>query len=165
MLKLKYKKLCNRWSNCVSQTNPENWAKSTCWYWLNRWLSSLIVGVACLHLNQCFPDYPQDSPQVKSPWSESMSQLMRKLDQLNLDIEEALSASSSPSNTPCTTRKKQVRLRSHSLASWLLSLKLTWEFCPSYFGINTELTVCTLPYKAACGLQHFNFHIQCELVT
>ncbi|KAE8295078.1 hypothetical protein D5F01_LYC06003 [Larimichthys crocea] len=47
------------------------------------------------------------SPQVKSPWSESMSQLMRKLDQLNLDIEEALSASSSPSDTPCTTRKKQ----------------------------------------------------------
>ncbi|XP_070761284.1 stAR-related lipid transfer protein 13 isoform X1 [Enoplosus armatus] len=49
----------------------------------------------------------KESPQVKSPWSESMSQLMRKLDQLNLDIEEALSANSSPSNTPCTTRKKQ----------------------------------------------------------
>ncbi|XP_028274964.1 stAR-related lipid transfer protein 13 isoform X2 [Parambassis ranga] len=48
------------------------------------------------------------SPQVKSPWSESMSQLMKKLDQLNLDIEEALSASSSPSHTPCTTRKKQM---------------------------------------------------------
>ncbi|KAI3354100.1 hypothetical protein L3Q82_018649 [Scortum barcoo] len=56
---------------------------------------------------ECLPDYPQESPQVKSPWSESMSQLMRKLDQLNLDIEEALSASSSPSDTPCTTRKKQ----------------------------------------------------------
>ncbi|XP_071353466.1 stAR-related lipid transfer protein 13 isoform X2 [Trachinotus anak] len=50
----------------------------------------------------------EESPQVKSPWSESMSHLMRKLDQLNLDIEEALSASSSPSNTPCTTRKKQM---------------------------------------------------------
>lgn len=37
-----------------------------------------------------------------------MSQLMRKLDQLNLDIEEALSASSSPCDTPCTSRKKQV---------------------------------------------------------
>ncbi|CAB1422204.1 unnamed protein product [Pleuronectes platessa] len=48
------------------------------------------------------------SKEVKSPWSESMSQLMRKLDQLNLDIEEALSASSSPSNTPCTARKKQL---------------------------------------------------------
>ncbi|XP_060928727.1 stAR-related lipid transfer protein 13 isoform X1 [Limanda limanda] len=47
------------------------------------------------------------SKEVKSPWSESMSQLMRKLDQLNLDIEEALSASSSPSNTPGTARKKQ----------------------------------------------------------
>ncbi|XP_044058032.1 stAR-related lipid transfer protein 13 isoform X2 [Siniperca chuatsi] len=45
--------------------------------------------------------------EVKSPWSELMSQLMRKLDQLNLDIEEALSANSSPSDTPCTTRKKQ----------------------------------------------------------
>ncbi|KAK5929617.1 hypothetical protein CgunFtcFv8_010836 [Champsocephalus gunnari] len=49
----------------------------------------------------------EESAQVKSPWSESMSQLMRKLDQLNLDIEEALSANSSPSDTPCTTRKKQ----------------------------------------------------------
>ncbi|XP_049919104.1 stAR-related lipid transfer protein 13 isoform X1 [Epinephelus moara] len=49
----------------------------------------------------------EESPQVMSPWSESMSQLMRKLDQLNLDIEEALSANSSPSGTPCTTRKKQ----------------------------------------------------------
>ncbi|KAG8001881.1 hypothetical protein GBF38_012124 [Nibea albiflora] len=54
------------------------------------------------------------SPQVKSPWSESMSQLMRKLDQLNLDIEEALSASSSPSDTPCTTRKKQTGQRGMS---------------------------------------------------
>ncbi|XP_041797394.1 stAR-related lipid transfer protein 13 isoform X1 [Chelmon rostratus] len=49
----------------------------------------------------------EESLQVKSPWSVSMSQLMRKLDQLNQDIEEALSASSSPSNTPSTTRKKQ----------------------------------------------------------
>ncbi|KAK2846742.1 hypothetical protein Q5P01_009741 [Channa striata] len=40
-----------------------------------------------------------DSPQVTSPWSDSMNQLMKKLDQLNLDIEEALSSSSSPSNT------------------------------------------------------------------
>lgn len=54
-------------------------------------------------VTQCSLEYPQESP-----WSESMSQLMRKLDQLNLDIEEALSASSSPSDTPCTTRKKQV---------------------------------------------------------
>lgn len=52
--------------------------------------------------------YTQASPQVKSPWSESMNQLMRKLDQLNQDIEEALSANSSPSDTPCTPRKKQV---------------------------------------------------------
>uniref|UniRef100_A0AAQ5WVU1 StAR-related lipid transfer protein 13 n=1 Tax=Amphiprion ocellaris TaxID=80972 RepID=A0AAQ5WVU1_AMPOC len=36
----------------------------------------------------------------------------KKLDQLHLDIEEALSASSSPSNTPCTTRRKQVRVLS-----------------------------------------------------
>ncbi|XP_077396980.1 stAR-related lipid transfer protein 13 isoform X3 [Festucalex cinctus] len=50
----------------------------------------------------------KESPQLKPPWSESMSQLMRKLDQLNLDIEEALSAGSSPSDTPCTARKKQV---------------------------------------------------------
>ncbi|XP_032446752.1 stAR-related lipid transfer protein 13 isoform X1 [Xiphophorus hellerii] len=49
----------------------------------------------------------EESPQVTSPWSESMSQIMSKLDQLNQDIEEALSASSSPSDTPCTARKKQ----------------------------------------------------------
>uniref|UniRef100_A0A3B3CZJ9 StAR-related lipid transfer protein 13 n=1 Tax=Oryzias melastigma TaxID=30732 RepID=A0A3B3CZJ9_ORYME len=48
----------------------------------------------------------QESPQVESPWSESMNQLMRKLDQLYQDIEEALSASSSPADTPCMTRKK-----------------------------------------------------------
>ncbi|KAM7412795.1 hypothetical protein PAMA_020262 [Pampus argenteus] len=36
-----------------------------------------------------------------------MNHLMKKLDQLNLDIEEALSASSSPSDTPRTTSKKQ----------------------------------------------------------
>ncbi|XP_049582622.1 stAR-related lipid transfer protein 13 isoform X2 [Syngnathus scovelli] len=45
--------------------------------------------------------------ELKAPWSESMGQLMRKLEQLNLDIEEALSAGSSPSGTPCTARKKQ----------------------------------------------------------
>lgn len=33
---------------------------------------------------------------------------MIKLDQLNMDIEEALSANSSPSGTPGTTRKTQV---------------------------------------------------------
>lgn len=47
----------------------------------------------------------QESPQVLYPWSESMTQLMKRLDQLNLDIEEALSASSSPSNTPNTARR------------------------------------------------------------
>uniref|UniRef100_A0AAZ3R386 StAR-related lipid transfer protein 13 n=1 Tax=Oncorhynchus tshawytscha TaxID=74940 RepID=A0AAZ3R386_ONCTS len=46
--------------------------------------------------------------QPQTLWCESMSQLMRKLDQLNLDIEEALSASSSPSDTPCTARRQQV---------------------------------------------------------
>ncbi|KAM9812572.1 stAR-related lipid transfer protein 13 isoform X2 [Syngnathus typhle] len=45
--------------------------------------------------------------ELKAPWSESMGQLMRKLERLNLDIEEALSAGSSPSDTPCTARKKQ----------------------------------------------------------
>ncbi|XP_029965196.1 stAR-related lipid transfer protein 13 isoform X1 [Salarias fasciatus] len=58
----------------------------------------------------------QESPLVKSPWSESMNQLMRKLDQLNLDIEEALSESSSPSNTPSVTRRKQWGAGSKSTA-------------------------------------------------
>ncbi|KAK2880865.1 hypothetical protein Q8A67_018133 [Cirrhinus molitorella] len=47
----------------------------------------------------------EESPQILSPWSESMSQLMKRLDQLNLDIEEALSAGSSPSDTPNTARR------------------------------------------------------------
>ncbi|XP_043114829.1 stAR-related lipid transfer protein 13 isoform X1 [Puntigrus tetrazona] len=47
----------------------------------------------------------EESPQVLSPWSESMTQLMKRLDQLNLDIEEALSAGSSPSDTPITARR------------------------------------------------------------
>ncbi|KAB5550624.1 hypothetical protein PHYPO_G00055920 [Pangasianodon hypophthalmus] len=51
----------------------------------------------------------EESPLVLlSPWSESMNQLMKRLDQLNLDIEEALSASSSPSDTPCTTRRQPI---------------------------------------------------------
>lgn len=58
----------------------------------------------------------QESPLFKASWSESMSQLMRKLDRLNLDIEEALSASSSPSGTPCTIRKKQVSVKEGQLA-------------------------------------------------
>lgn len=49
--------------------------------------------------------YMQESPQVLSPWSESMTQLIQRLDQLNLDIEEALSAGSSPSDTPNTARR------------------------------------------------------------
>jgi len=49
--------------------------------------------------------YMQESTQVLSPWSESMTQLIQRLDQLNLDIEEALSAGSSPSDTPNTARR------------------------------------------------------------
>lgn len=45
------------------------------------------------------------STEESPPWSESMTQLMRRLDQLNLDIEEALSAGSSPSDTPDTARR------------------------------------------------------------
>ncbi|XP_043548642.1 uncharacterized protein LOC122551066 [Chiloscyllium plagiosum] len=39
-------------------------------------------------------------------WSDSMSLLMRKLDQLNMDIEDALSSSSSPASTPATKRRQ-----------------------------------------------------------
>ncbi|XP_019380029.1 PREDICTED: stAR-related lipid transfer protein 13 isoform X3 [Gavialis gangeticus] len=46
-------------------------------------------------------------PETGSEWSDSMSYLMKKLEQLNLDIEEALSAGSSPTNTPCTKRRKE----------------------------------------------------------
>ncbi|CAM2095935.1 unnamed protein product [Caretta caretta] len=46
-------------------------------------------------------------PEKGSEWSDSMSSLMKKLEQLNLDIEEALSAGSSPSSTPSTKKRKQ----------------------------------------------------------
>lgn len=59
-------------------------------------------------LSRWFPTDSLTSPQVSSPWSESMSQLMIKLDRLNLDIEEAMSANSSPCGTPGTKRKTQV---------------------------------------------------------
>lgn len=48
---------------------------------------------------------------------------MSKLDQLNQDIEEALSASSSPSDTPCTVRKKQVNVTHSGMTLYLLSLR------------------------------------------
>ncbi|XP_019943827.2 stAR-related lipid transfer protein 13 isoform X1 [Paralichthys olivaceus] len=89
----------------------------------------------------------EESPQVKSPWSESMSQLMRKLDQLNLDIEEALSASSSPSNTPCTSRKKQCGAVSKSTlhqtpSDQVLQRPATGE-CPSRDGSSAPRSAST----------------------
>ncbi|XP_074715936.1 stAR-related lipid transfer protein 13 isoform X1 [Strix uralensis] len=50
----------------------------------------------------------ETQPEKGSEWSDSMSCLMKKLEQLNLDIEEALSAGSSPSSTPSTKRHKQL---------------------------------------------------------
>lgn len=50
----------------------------------------------------------QTQPEKESEWPDSMSWLMKKLEQLNLDIEEALSASSSPSSTPSSKRHKQL---------------------------------------------------------
>ncbi|KAJ7995696.1 hypothetical protein DPEC_G00247250 [Dallia pectoralis] len=49
-----------------------------------------------------------NSMEPESTWCDSISQLMKKLDQLNLDIEETLSTSSSPSDTPYTARKHQL---------------------------------------------------------
>lgn len=70
------------------------------------------------------PDFPlQECPAVQSPWSECMKKLMSKLDQLNLDIEDALSTSPSPSGTPGTARKLQVRntdIISHIREQWLM---------------------------------------------
>ncbi|XP_072558126.1 stAR-related lipid transfer protein 13 isoform X1 [Paramormyrops kingsleyae] len=48
---------------------------------------------------------------VRSPWSQSMSQLMQKLDQLNLDIQEALSTNSSPTSTPTSAQRSEVAVR------------------------------------------------------
>lgn len=56
----------------------------------------------------------QESPQVQPPLSESMIQLMRRLDQLNMDIEEALSAGSSPSDTPNTARRHLAMMNDES---------------------------------------------------
>uniref|UniRef100_A0A8C4V6E9 StAR-related lipid transfer protein 13 n=1 Tax=Falco tinnunculus TaxID=100819 RepID=A0A8C4V6E9_FALTI len=50
----------------------------------------------------------ETQPEKGSEWPDSMSCLMKKLEQLNLDIEEALSAGSSPSSTPSTKRHKQL---------------------------------------------------------
>ncbi|KAL4647763.1 stAR-related lipid transfer protein 13-like isoform X1 [Arapaima gigas] len=46
-----------------------------------------------------------ESSLVLSPWFKTMTHLMRNLDQLNADIEEALSGSSSPADMPSVTRK------------------------------------------------------------
>ncbi|XP_025947958.1 rho GTPase-activating protein 7-like isoform X1 [Apteryx rowi] len=48
----------------------------------------------------------ETQPGKESEWSDSMSCLMKKLEELNLDIEEALSAGSSPSSTPSAKRHK-----------------------------------------------------------
>ncbi|KAK7881975.1 hypothetical protein WMY93_028149 [Mugilogobius chulae] len=52
---------------------------------------------------------PEDG-QIKeeSPLVQSMSQVLRTLDQLYQDIQEALSCGSSPSSTPCSSRRAQV---------------------------------------------------------
>lgn len=94
--------------------------------------------VACLVSSWFLLDCPQESPQVTSPWSESMSHLMRKLDRLNLDIEEALSASSSPSTTPCTARKKQVRL--------------CWSRMDCVYFVFTKQQQFNLHYLMVCAL-------------
>ncbi|XP_009684783.2 stAR-related lipid transfer protein 13 isoform X1 [Struthio camelus] len=50
----------------------------------------------------------ETQPKKESKWSDSMSCLMKKLEQLNLGIEEALSAGSSPSSTSSAKRHKQL---------------------------------------------------------
>ncbi|XP_014724410.1 PREDICTED: uncharacterized protein LOC106848780 isoform X2 [Sturnus vulgaris] len=50
----------------------------------------------------------ETQPEKESEWPDSMSWLMKKLEKLNLDIEEALSAGSSPSSTPSSKRHKQL---------------------------------------------------------
>uniref|UniRef100_A0A8C2A5E4 StAR-related lipid transfer protein 13 n=1 Tax=Cyprinus carpio TaxID=7962 RepID=A0A8C2A5E4_CYPCA len=69
-----------------------------------------------------------ESSQVLSPWSESMTQLMKRLDQLNLYIEEALSAGSSPSHTPNTARRHTTNDRA-SLQSGAVGVNqsLNWK--------------------------------------
>lgn len=63
---------------------------------------------------------------------------MRKLDQLNLDIEEALSASSSPSDTPCTTRKKQVSVHTAGVLTAVLQVKIIPFRVQSVILMKTE---------------------------
>ncbi|KAJ7404312.1 hypothetical protein WISP_146150 [Willisornis vidua] len=50
----------------------------------------------------------ETQPEKETEWTDSMSWLMKKLEQLNLDIEEALSGGSSPSSTPSSKRHKQL---------------------------------------------------------
>ncbi|XP_041343250.1 stAR-related lipid transfer protein 13 isoform X4 [Pyrgilauda ruficollis] len=53
-------------------------------------------------------NFETTQPEKESEWPDSMPWLMKKLEQLNLDIEEALSAGSSPSSTPSSKRHKQL---------------------------------------------------------
>lgn len=53
---------------------------------------------------------------------------MKKLDQLNMDIEEALSASSSPSDTPCTTRRQPISDKGFHQVSSRVSLMLLFIY-------------------------------------
>ncbi|XP_025947959.1 rho GTPase-activating protein 7-like isoform X2 [Apteryx rowi] len=70
----------------------------------------------------------ETQPGKESEWSDSMSCLMKKLEELNLDIEEALSAGSSPSSTPSAKRHKLlVTPSSHSEAAELSLLYLSMD--------------------------------------
>ncbi|KAI1241926.1 hypothetical protein IHE44_0005434 [Lamprotornis superbus] len=67
--------------------------------------------MACVTSENLSEEISSTQPEKESEWPDSMSWLMKKLEQLNLDIEEALSAGSSPSSTPSSKRHKQLGLK------------------------------------------------------
>ncbi|KAL4608553.1 stAR-related lipid transfer protein 13 isoform X1 [Arapaima gigas] len=75
-------------------------------------------GSDCSSNSSSFQAELEESPLL-SPWTESMSQLIQKLEQLNQDIEVALSASSSPSHTPAVSRRKPVKIEAKEACDWL----------------------------------------------
>ncbi|XP_017564107.1 stAR-related lipid transfer protein 13 isoform X1 [Pygocentrus nattereri] len=109
----------------------------------------------------------EESPLVLlSPWSESMTQLMKKLDQLNLDIEEALSAGSSPSDTPGTTRRHTANDKTSQQSAAALGTEgkqslinmargPEWKEChgQGIFSTDTSSVTRTCPRKAEMSIK------------
>lgn len=80
---------------------------------------------------------------------------MIKLDQLNLDIEEALSANSSPSGTPGTTRKTQVSALAEFCHTRMSPIGL--RIPSGGVRVGRRSVLCTFLSSMRCILVHARF--------